>query len=116
MPVTRHPPHRSQRALLTHWAPASGADAETAGSPLVVPGRAHIARFFGPVPGPCFAQPGPLGQPPSLHPLRKLRRTTALVRELLPEEEEEGSGLDMGHFGPDFLDPLSKRSVRAELP
>jgi hypothetical protein len=21
MPVSRHPPHRSQRALLTHWAP-----------------------------------------------------------------------------------------------
>ena len=24
MPVARHPSHRSQRALLTHWAPASG--------------------------------------------------------------------------------------------
>ena len=24
MPVTRHSPHRSQRALLTHWAPPSG--------------------------------------------------------------------------------------------
>ena len=24
MPVARHPPHRSQRALLTHWAPTSG--------------------------------------------------------------------------------------------
>ncbi len=29
MPVPRHPPHRSQRALLTHWAPASGSDAQT---------------------------------------------------------------------------------------
>jgi len=28
MPVTRHPPHRSQRALLTRWAPASGNDAQ----------------------------------------------------------------------------------------
>ena len=28
MPVTRHPPRRSQRALLTHWAPASGIDAQ----------------------------------------------------------------------------------------
>jgi len=27
MPVTRHPPHRSQRALLTHWAPPSGINA-----------------------------------------------------------------------------------------
>jgi len=24
MPVTQHPPYRSQRALLTHWAPPSG--------------------------------------------------------------------------------------------
>ena len=24
MPVTRHPPHRSQHALLMHWAPTSG--------------------------------------------------------------------------------------------
>ena len=29
MPVTRHPPHRSQRALLMHWAPASSIDAHT---------------------------------------------------------------------------------------
>ena len=28
MPLTGHPPHRSQRALLTHWAPASGNDAK----------------------------------------------------------------------------------------
>ena len=27
MPITRHPPHRSQRALLMHWAPASSSDA-----------------------------------------------------------------------------------------
>ena len=26
--VTLHPPHRSQRALLTHWAPASGCDVQ----------------------------------------------------------------------------------------
>jgi hypothetical protein len=58
MPVTRNPPHRSQRALLTHWASAAGDDAQTAGSPLVVPGRAHIAGLSGPVPGPWFAQPG----------------------------------------------------------
>jgi len=29
MPVTRHPPHRSQQALLTHWAPASGNNVQT---------------------------------------------------------------------------------------
>ena len=29
MPVARHPPHRSRRALLTHRAPASGVDAKT---------------------------------------------------------------------------------------
>jgi hypothetical protein len=28
MPVTQHPPHRSQHALLMHWAPASGNDAQ----------------------------------------------------------------------------------------
>ena len=28
MPVTRHPPHRSQRAELPHWAPTSGAVAQ----------------------------------------------------------------------------------------
>ena len=27
MPITRHPPYRSQRALLMHWAPASSIDA-----------------------------------------------------------------------------------------
>ena len=29
MPVTRHPPHRSRRALLTRRAPTSGSNAET---------------------------------------------------------------------------------------
>src|ERR687894_2571684 len=29
MPVTRPPPHRSQRAALPHWAPASGHHAKT---------------------------------------------------------------------------------------
>jgi len=28
MPVTRHPPYRSRRALLTHRAPTSGADVQ----------------------------------------------------------------------------------------
>ena len=28
MPVARHPPHRSRRALLTHRAPALGFDAQ----------------------------------------------------------------------------------------
>ncbi len=29
MPVARHPPHRSQRAALPHWAPASGHNAKS---------------------------------------------------------------------------------------
>ncbi len=29
MPVSRHPPHRSQRAELPHWAPALGKDAQS---------------------------------------------------------------------------------------
>jgi hypothetical protein len=37
LPVTRHPPHRFQRALLTHWAPASGNDTQEFGRP-VAPG------------------------------------------------------------------------------
>ena len=28
MPVTQHPPHRSQRVDLPHWAPTSGSDAQ----------------------------------------------------------------------------------------
>jgi hypothetical protein len=32
-PVARRPPHRSQRALLTHWAPASGANVEAHSRP-----------------------------------------------------------------------------------
>lgn len=29
MPLTRHPPYRSQRALLTHWAPTLGSGYKT---------------------------------------------------------------------------------------
>ena len=29
MPVARHPPHRSQRAILSHWAPALSHNAKT---------------------------------------------------------------------------------------
>jgi len=29
MLITQHPPHRSQRALLTHWAPPSGSGVKT---------------------------------------------------------------------------------------
>jgi hypothetical protein len=41
MPVTRHPPHRSQHALLTHWAPASGIN-EVKGSNLLL----ALAYYF----------------------------------------------------------------------
>ena len=41
MPVTRHPPHRSQRALLTHWAPPSGTNVR---AELLHKIRTHQAR------------------------------------------------------------------------
>ena len=49
-PVTRRPPHRSQRAELPHWAPALGKDAQALAPPAVsVP--AHVADLPGPVSG-----------------------------------------------------------------
>jgi hypothetical protein len=45
MPLTRHPPHRSVRAVLPHTAPASGDDGETArwarGGGYAVAGARH---------------------------------------------------------------------------
>src|SRR6056297_1775255 len=48
MPVTRHPPHRSQHAELPHWAPASGNDAQTVLLPAVSC-QTHVYK----VPRPC---------------------------------------------------------------
>jgi len=41
IPVARHPPHRSQRALLTHWAPPSGNNPEQ----NYCTSREHIRHF-----------------------------------------------------------------------
>jgi hypothetical protein len=48
MPVTQHPPHRSQRAELPHWAPTSGCDAK----PLVSQHSVfcQVRSMFTPVP------------------------------------------------------------------
>lgn len=81
MPVARHPPYRSQRALLMHWAPASSTDAHTfqwirmtnKRTPCsavlhAVSSPAHLAEISSSVPGPCFAwmdssQPAPFSPP-----------------------------------------------------
>jgi hypothetical protein len=91
MPVARHPPHRSQRAELPHWAPTSGNDAQATNC-LPYPFQRTLQVYSGSVSGAWFAgplcpEPGlldwiPLGQSPSLHSLRRPQRTTTLVREL----------------------------------
>ena len=43
MPVTRHPPHRYQRAALPHWAPGSGLYAYA-----LIRIRLHNPRFRAP--------------------------------------------------------------------
>ncbi len=85
MPVTRHPPHRSRRALLTHRAPPSGrtSDGERFGGahrpahnrqsdrrryPALCPDRGRLTAI-------------PLGPGPSLHVLR--RKSPSIVRTLL---------------------------------
>jgi hypothetical protein len=65
MPVTRHPPHRSQRAELPHWAPTSGDDAHALPPTVCVP--AHVAGVPGSVSGSWFAgahSPWPAPFPP----------------------------------------------------
>jgi hypothetical protein len=84
MPVTRHPPHRSQRAALPHWAPASGRNAKallwirminlpipTCGLtyPLQLMWHAHPALR----PEHGLLVRIALGQTSSLHRLRRLR-------------------------------------------
>jgi hypothetical protein len=53
-PVTRRPPHRSQQAELSHWAPASGNDVQT-DSPSAVSQTALVAASSGSVSGDWFA-------------------------------------------------------------
>jgi len=54
MPVTRHPPHRSQRAELPHWAPALGINAQTLPA-VSVP--THVAGLSGAVSGTWLVGP-----------------------------------------------------------
>jgi hypothetical protein len=53
IPVARHPPHRSQRAALPHWAPALGHDAKAL--LLAVSAQAHVACQPGAASGAWFA-------------------------------------------------------------
>jgi len=83
MPVTRHPPHRSQRALLTHWAPASGNDVQAqvrlwmmlvSTISLSYPFQCilqarHPKSFPAQRPELVLLEQIPLGQSPSLHGL-----------------------------------------------
>ena len=83
-PVTRRTPHRSRRAELPHRAPASGSNAKAlflAASRILSSSlhRASLALCPDPV-----SQGGiPLGQPPSLHLLRRPLVVTNFVRRLL---------------------------------
>jgi hypothetical protein len=81
MPVTRHPPHRSQRALLMHWAPASGDNAHV----IILPYSCRLTLQGSPVQCPVLVSLYriPLGQPPFLHLLRHRLVVTCLVRRLL---------------------------------
>ena len=84
------PPHRSQRALLTHWAPALGPNAKALRGPGMFPvslrcltytlqrtGRTLIPALC---PARVLLVRVPLGQPPFLHHLRDWMRRGALVR------------------------------------
>jgi len=79
-PVTRRPPHRSQRAELPHWAPTSGL---TRRHCLPYPFQ-RMLQVFPPLSAdPVLLDQISLGQSPFLHFLRRPWRTTALVRKLL---------------------------------
>jgi len=75
-PVTRRPPHRSQRAELPHWAPASGGDAQDL--PAVC-APAHGAGSPATARGPWEASPD--SPWPVLRSLLRPWRTTTLVSE-----------------------------------
>jgi hypothetical protein len=82
MPIARHPPHRSRRAVFPHRAPASGHDAQAPeGACRTRSGTCDRGDpALCPVPG--MLRRVPLGPPPSLHSLRQPWRTWAIVREL----------------------------------
>ena len=68
MPVARHPPHRSQRAELPHWAPTSGIDAQALCLPYPYQHMLHVSPAS--VSGTWFVDPdSPLSVPfPPLPP------------------------------------------------
>jgi hypothetical protein len=96
VPVTLHPPHRSQHAQLTHWAPTSGPDAQAPkkirlsarGSmkPLIqlyrlpYPVRRILQSCLVLFPGPGFSNRVSLGQSPCLHHLCGLQLNTWPIR------------------------------------
>jgi hypothetical protein len=77
--VTRRPLHRSGRAALPHPAPTSGDDVE-AKCTLTYPTQLMMHSALALSPDCAALAQVPLGQAPSLHPLR--RRSPGLVREL----------------------------------
>ena len=89
MPITRHPPYRSQRALLMHWVPTSSIDAHTFQwiriPPCSMPYPIQVIWLK--YPALCLAPVLlgwiPLSQPPFLHLLRHRLVVTCLVRRLL---------------------------------
>ena len=85
MPVARHPPHRSRRALLTHRAPPSGqtSNAERFGRARRLAHNRQSDRRSSPALCPDCGRPTvvSLGPGPSLHVLR--RELPPIVRTLL---------------------------------
>ena len=77
-PVSRRPPHRSQRAALPHWAPTSGHDDKARCLAYPYPRTDHVV-FPVLSPGRVLRVRVPLGPAPSLH---TLRRRTGFVRAL----------------------------------
>jgi len=69
MRVAPHPPHRSQRAELPHWAPTSGSDVhnQTCRIRSIAFGKSLLALC----PELVLPEQIPLGQAPSLHNLRQ---------------------------------------------
>ena len=87
-PVTGRPPHRSQHAELPHWAPASGQTRRHCSGISLCYNLPYPAQHTLQVCPTLCSEPVSLdrvslGQPPSLHFLRRPWRTTAIVRKLL---------------------------------
>ena len=79
MPVTWHPPHRSQRALLMHWAPASSIDAH-AFQRLPYPIQLIWQKYPALCLVPVLLGWIPFSQPPFLHLFRHRLVVTCFVQ------------------------------------